>query len=241
MDNPDIETFFKVTYGLYLVCSKNGDNLNGHVSNTVFQVTANPPRFAVASHKDNLTTEYIQKSGIFSISVLKQEVTLEFLGPWGFKSGRNTDKFKAVNYRAGKTGCPVVTSNSIAFIECQLAETIDTGTHLLFIGNVVDAGILDPAAKPLTYAYYREVIKGISPENSPTFTGDILEKTVFSEPKDDNSGKHQYQCKICGYIYDPKEGDPHSGIPPGTAFEDIPDDWECPVCGVSKKDFVKLD
>lgn len=47
----------------------------------------------------------------------------------------------------------------------------------------------------------------------------------------------KYKCKVCGYIYDPKEGDIDSGIEPGTAFEDIPEDWTCPVCGVSKEDF----
>lgn len=240
-DNYNIESFFKVTYGLYLVCSKDGNNLDGHISNTVFQVTADPPKFVVASHKNNLTTEYIQKSGVFSISILEQNVTLDFLGPWGFKSGRSVDKFKGIGYRFGKSGCPIVTDHAIAFIDCKLLETIDTGTHLLFVGAVVDAGILDNSAKPLTYNYYREVIKGVSPENSPTYTGDKLEQTVYSDIKPENSMKHKYQCKVCGYIYDPEEGDPHAGIPPGTAFEDIPDDWECPVCGVSKKDFIRLE
>ncbi len=47
----------------------------------------------------------------------------------------------------------------------------------------------------------------------------------------------KYICTVCGYIYDPEEGDPDSGIAPGTPFEQIPDDWTCPVCGVSKEDF----
>ena len=47
----------------------------------------------------------------------------------------------------------------------------------------------------------------------------------------------KYVCSVCGYVYDPEEGDPDSGIEPGTAFEDIPDDWCCPVCGVGKEDF----
>ena len=50
----------------------------------------------------------------------------------------------------------------------------------------------------------------------------------------------RYVCIICGYIYDPAEGDPESGIAPGTAFEDIPDDWLCPVCGVGKERFEKI-
>ncbi len=47
----------------------------------------------------------------------------------------------------------------------------------------------------------------------------------------------KYQCTICGFVYDPEEGDPDSGIAPGTPFEDIPEDWYCPVCGVTKADF----
>jgi len=49
----------------------------------------------------------------------------------------------------------------------------------------------------------------------------------------------KWKCTICGYIYNPSEGDPDSGIKPGTAFEDIPDDWRCPLCGAMKKYFKK--
>lgn len=235
------EAFFNITYGLYIVSSKDGNNYNGHVSNTVFQVTADPPKFAVASHKDNLTTDYIKKSRVFSISVLQQEVDLEFLGPWGFKSGKSQDKFSRANYKTGKTGVPILLDKTIAWIECELTDSIDTGSHILFIGKAVDAGVTGPKASPLTYAYYREVIKGISPENAPTYLGDKLEASFIDNQGEREEKAAKYQCKICGFIYDPEEGDPHAGIAPGTAFEDIPDDWECPVCGVSKKDFVRID
>jgi flavin reductase (DIM6/NTAB) family NADH-FMN oxidoreductase RutF/rubredoxin len=237
----NIEAFFKITYGLYLVCSKDGNNYNGHISNTVFQVTADPPQFVVASHKNNLTTSYIEKSRLFSVSILEQDVNLDFLGPWGFKSGKNVDKFKGTAYKLGKTGVPIVLDKALAFIECEVIEKIDTGTHILFIGRVVDAEILKSHSKPLTYSYYREVIKGLSPENSPTYTGDKLEHKVTDKPVLPSGKPGKYQCTICGFIYDPEEGDPHAGIAPGTAFEDIPDDWTCPVCGVSKKDFVRID
>jgi rubredoxin len=49
----------------------------------------------------------------------------------------------------------------------------------------------------------------------------------------------KYECSVCGYVYDPEEGDPDNGINPGTAFEDLPDDWTCPVCGASKDQFEK--
>ncbi|HOG22989.1 MAG TPA: rubredoxin [Flexilinea sp.] len=51
----------------------------------------------------------------------------------------------------------------------------------------------------------------------------------------------KYKCSVCGYIYDPAKGDPDSGIKPGTAFEDLPDDWACPVCGSSKDKFRPMD
>jgi flavin reductase (DIM6/NTAB) family NADH-FMN oxidoreductase RutF len=91
------ETFFKVSYGLYIISSKDGNNYNGHISNTVFQVTADPPKFVVASHKNNLTTSYIEKSKLFSVSILQQDVDLDFIGPWGFKSGKNIDKFRGAH------------------------------------------------------------------------------------------------------------------------------------------------
>jgi rubredoxin/flavin reductase (DIM6/NTAB) family NADH-FMN oxidoreductase RutF len=239
----DIEAFFKVSYGLYIVSSKDGSNYNGHISNTVFQITADPPRFAVASHKENLTTSYIEKSKLFSISVLQEDVTLDFFGPWGFKSGRAIDKFKGTNFKLGKTGVPIVLDKTIACIECEVIDQVDTGTHSLFIGRVVDAEILIHGARPLTYSHYREVIKGLSPQHSPTFIPDIKEKIIHHELEIQvPAGKPAlYQCSVCGYIYDPDEGDPHASIPPGTPFEDIPDDWTCPICGVSKKDFFMID
>ena len=51
----------------------------------------------------------------------------------------------------------------------------------------------------------------------------------------------KFQCSICGYVYDPVEGDPDGGIAPGTSFDDIPEDWTCPVCGVSKSEFEPVD
>ena len=49
----------------------------------------------------------------------------------------------------------------------------------------------------------------------------------------------KYVCTVCGYVYDPEQGDPDNGVDPGTKWEDVPNDWECPVCGASKDDFEK--
>ncbi len=244
----NIEALFKLTYGLYIVSSKDGEKMTGHVSNTVFQVTAEPPQMAICSHKDNLTTTYINKSGVFSISALSNDARLDFLGNWGFKSGSELEKFEDVNYKVGQTGTPILLDKTIAFFECKVNKQIDVGSHIIFIGDLIDAQLIDDSADPLTYKYYREVIKGLSPKNSPTYIGkdkidsdsrkDTLKETDEIEKSVEKPSK--YMCTVCGYTYDPEEGDPHSGIPPGTPFEDIPDDWSCPVCGVSKDSFKKL-
>lgn len=235
----NLDAFFKLSYGLYIVSSIDGKEMTGHISNTVFQVTADPPKFAIASNKDNLTTDYINKSKVFSISVIEQDVDLEYLGPWGFKSGRDTNKFASVNYKTALTGAPIVLDKTVAWFECRVVDSIDTGTHILFIGEVVSYDLLQQEASPLTYDHYRSVIKGISPKNSPTYLGDHEEKSQEdAEPK---AEKQLYQCTVCGFIYDPEIGDPDSGIAPGTDFEDIPEDWMCPVCGVTKQDFKPMD
>ncbi len=235
----NIDAFFKLTYGLYIVSSAHGEEKTGHVSNTVFQVTATPPKFAIATNKNNQTTGVIEKSKAFSISVLQQDVDLEFLGPWGFKSGKEINKFENINYKTGETGSPIITDKCIAWFECKVTDTIDVGTHLLFIGELIDYDLLDDDAPPLTYDHYRKVIKGVSPKNAPTYLGDREEKK-FEDKKKSSGEKQLYQCIVCGWIYDPDVGDPDSGISPGTEFEDIPDDWMCPICGVTKKDFKPI-
>lgn len=241
------EAFFKLTYGLYILSSKDGDKLNGHISNTVFQITAEPSRITVATHKNNLTTEFIRKSKVFAVSALQKNVSLDFMGPWGFKSGREVSKFDKVQYKFGKTGAPIVTENCIAYYECEVEETIEIGTHVMFVGRVVDLDIINNNLEPLTYAHYRNEIKGVSPANSPTYIADknlendavINEESVSANKAGVGSADmKKYRCTICGHIYDPAEGDPPAGIAPGTAFEDIPDDWTCPICGVGKEDFV---
>lgn len=240
----NIEAFFKLTYGLYILSSKDGERLNGHISNTVFQITAEPSRIAVATHRDNLTTDFIYKSKVFAVSALQQDVDLDFLGPWGFKSGRDVNKFDVIRYKTGKTGAPIVLDKCIAWYECEVEQHFEIGTHVIFIGKVIDLDIIDDQKLPLTYAYYREVIKGVSPKNSPTYLEeehkpDEIKSDVPEESK--TSAGKKYRCTICGYVYDPEAGDPVAGIAPGTAFEDIPDNWTCPICGVTKADFVPLD
>jgi flavin reductase (DIM6/NTAB) family NADH-FMN oxidoreductase RutF/rubredoxin len=228
------EAYFKITYGLYVVSTRDDNKLNGYVSNTVFQVTAEPARFAIACSKNNLTSGMIAHSGIFAISVLNKETRSDIIGTFGYRSGRDTEKFQKFNYKLGKLGNPVLLDDTLAWFECRVDQTIDTGTHLLFIGKVTDCDLLDSSGEPLTYDYYRNVKKGKAPKNAPTY---MDPEKLKQEAQQQVPGK--YYCTACGYIYDPAVGDPEHGFPPGTSFEDLPSDWVCPVCGTEKVDFAK--
>ncbi len=228
------EAFYKISYGLYVVSSATGSQSNGYVANTVFQVTAQPARFAVACNKDNFTCELISQSQVFAVSVLGQGAKAELIGLFGYKSGRMLKKFGSVQHRRGKTGAPILLEDTLAWFECKVVQTIDVGTHMLFVGEVIDGDVLDGSQPPLTYAYYREVKKGKSPKNAPTYVPPAVEP-----PTEVRGDFVKYVCGACGHVYDPALGDPDAGVPPGTRFEDLPEDWVCPVCGVAKSEFVK--
>lgn len=230
----NFEAFYKISYGLYIVSSGELNKGNGFISNSVFQVTAEPPQIAACCNKNNFTAEFIQNTGAYSISVLQQNASVEIIGRFGYKSGREINKLDGISIMTGETGVPIITQDSIAYLECRLKQTIDVGTHLIFIGEVVSADVLTDQDQ-LTYAYYRNVKRGIAPKNAPTYIDKTKLKGVAVKEE-----SVKYQCAACGYIYDPAKGDEVSGIEPGTKFEDIPDDWVCPVCGAEKQDFIKL-
>ena len=227
----NLKTLYKLGYGLYVVCSKKGDKLNGQIANTVFQVCSEPPIIAVALNKQNLTNEFVSASKVFTVSIISQDTPLNFIGGFGFKSGREVDKFKGVGYKLGETGAPIVLDNTLAYLEAKVINQTEVGTHTIFIGEIVAADVVKEG-EPMTYAYYHEVKRGTTPKTAPSY---------IEEKKEAATKMAKYKCTVCGYIYDPELGDPDGGIKPGTPFEKIPDDWVCPVCGASKDQFEKVE
>jgi ferric-chelate reductase [NAD(P)H] len=143
-----LETLHKISYGLYVICSKNEEKINGQIANALFQVTAEPATIAVSINKQNLTHEYIEKSNFFTVSILSENTPMGFIGTFGFKSGKNVDKFKDVGYKLGKAKSPIVLDNTLACIEAKVIDKIDVGTHTIFIGRVEDAETLSEG-KPI--------------------------------------------------------------------------------------------
>jgi len=127
----------------------------------------------------------------------------------------------------GETGVPIVLNDCIAFLECKVIQTIDVGTHYMFIGELLQSEIVDDTKDALTYLHYRQVRKGAAPKNAPTYIDKSkLAATIAG------SGFKKFECTACGYIYDESEQD--------IKFADLPDDWVCPVCESEKSDFIEI-
>jgi flavin reductase (DIM6/NTAB) family NADH-FMN oxidoreductase RutF/rubredoxin len=221
------DALFKISYGLYIVSSGDKTKGNGFISNTVFQVTAKPPTFACCCSKDNYTADLIKASYLFSVTILQKETSAEIISRFGYKSGKDFNKLEGIQLKYGESGVPIVLDDCIAFLECKVVQTIDLGTHLMFIGELLQSEIIDDKLEPLTYDYYRKVKRGVAPKNAPTY----VEKREFTSPKK-NAELKEYKCAVCGYIYDESNEN--------NKFADLPEDWVCPLCGAEKHEFNEI-
>lgn len=165
----DLESLFNLSYGMCIVSSKKDGRFNGCIVNTVFQIVPEPPMVAASINRQCLTHEYITKSKVFTVSILSQESPMPFVGRFGFRSGRDIDKFEQVSYKIGQTGVPIVLDNTVGFLEAEVTESIDVVTHTLFIAKIVACETLNRDKAPMTYAYYRDIKQGKTPETAATY------------------------------------------------------------------------
>ncbi len=175
LDKLDFRALWKVTYGLYVVGVNHNGRLNGQIVNTAFQLTAEPPTFGISINRENLTYELLKESRKFALSVLGISAPLKLIGLFGFRSGRDIDKFSQVNYKLGYTGSPILLDHTVAYIECEVFKEVDLSTHTLFIGNIVSGEVLSDE-EPLTYAQYHELKKGKTPKRATTYISEELMK-----------------------------------------------------------------
>lgn len=149
------EAIFKIGYGLYVATSKKGDRFNGQVCNTVFQITSDPQRVAVALNTGNLTNEFVKDSGLITVSILGKG-NLDDISRFGYQSGHKVDKFEGYSFGESATnGCPVLL-NATAYLDLKVDPemVVEVGTHTLFIGEVVDGGLIKDG-EPISYSFYR--------------------------------------------------------------------------------------
>ena len=185
--NMNPKTMFKLSYGLFVLTAKTTKN-NGCITNTAIQVTSEPNRISFAVNKANFTHDMIMETKEFTVSILSEAADFELFKHFGFQSGRDVDKFADfTDCKPAANGTLIITRGTNAYISGKVIQTVDLGTHTLFIADVTDMDILSdiPSA---TYTYYQEHIKP-KPEKV------VSEKT----------GKVVWRCTICGYEYEGEE------------------------------------
>ena len=159
--------FTKLSYGVYVITSwAEGGKPTGCTANSAMQVTSSPATIAVSINHDNFTNECIKNTGRFAINVLGEKSSPAIIGNFGFKSGRDSDKFEEKPEL--KDFLPIV-DGAIAYITCKVIDAMESPTHTVFLGEVIGAEIINENEDPMTYAYYHKVIKGKSPKNAPTY------------------------------------------------------------------------
>lgn len=166
-DKTDPRALFTFGYGLYIVSTVWEKKLNGQVADAVMQLTSNPICIAACLHKNNYTSELLEHSRKFSVSVFAENVPLPFIGNFGFRCGRDHNKFSHCNYRISENGLPIVTEYTVAAVEAKVIDCVDVHTHRLFIGEALSAELLSEET-PLTYANYHKIKKGKSHANAPS-------------------------------------------------------------------------
>ncbi|MCI8799557.1 MAG: flavin reductase [Lachnospiraceae bacterium] len=183
MDN---KTMYKLTYGLFVLTSSFEGKDSGCIINTAGQVTSEPNRISIAVNKTNFTQELVRKSGRFNISVLSENADFELFRHFGFQSGRTVDKFAGfTDCRRSANGIYYVTAGTNGYISATVEQTVDLGSHTLFIASVDDMEVLSDAPST-TYAYYQSSIKP-KPQQPAT------------------TGKTVWRCTVCGHIYEGEE------------------------------------
>ncbi len=168
-----------LSYGLFVVTSKSDKKQNGCITNTAIQVTTTPNQITLAVNNSNFTCDLIKESGIFNVSILTEKASFELFKHFGFQSGRDVDKFKDfTSYKTASNGVYYVTEGVNSVICCKVINSINLGSHTLFIAEVTDEFDIS-SDKSATYAYYFEHIKP-KPQQAK------VQKTVW-------------RCNICGY------------------------------------------
>lgn len=206
---------------MYVIGTKRDGRPNACVANAVAQISSlEPEKVMVALNKETYSCASIRKEGIFTISVLSTETPASVIGALGLVSGSNTNKLKNIRHKVLTEGVPVIKENTCCWFLCKVINSMDTGNEIVFAAEII-AGSDKAVGTPMTYAFYRSEMHGLSPAGSPTY---IPPESTF-----DTSSGESFVCSVCGYVYSDRN----------FSFEELRDNWTCPVCKMPKKAFVR--
>lgn len=175
---------FKLSYGVYVLSVKEGDKQNGCIINTVMQQTAIPmeEKLSVTINKGSLTHDMLLRTGRCVANILDNTATFDLIKNFGMQSGKSgVDKFDKIPCQLSTNGIKALTEHSCGYFELKVVNTVDLGTHTIFICEIIEERKFDKADEPLTYSYYQEYIK---PKPQPA-------------PAEDEA----WECNVCGYVH----------------------------------------
>ena len=211
MDN---KAMYKLSYGLFVLTTKAGERENGCITNTAIQVASEPNQISFAVNKANLTHDLVMESKKANISVISEDATFDLFKHFGFQSGMDVNKFEGfADFKRADNGIAYITKGTNAYFSIDVTQTVDLGSHTLFIGIPTDMVVLSDAPSA-TYAYYQTDIKPKAPAPNAAPADKLPE------------GVHKWRCKICGYEY----------VGPS-----LPDDFICPICKHPASDFEMVE
>ena len=209
----DTKAMYKLSYGLFVLTVKAGDRVNGCITNTAIQVASDPNQISFAINKANYTHDLVMEAKKANISVISEEASFDLFKHFGFQSGRDVNKFEGFSdFAYAANGIPYITKGTNAYFSIDVTQTLDLGSHTLFIGVPTEMTVLS-AAPSATYAYYQDNIKP-KPSAAPVAENKLPE------------GVHKWRCKICGYEY---------------VGPNLPDDFICPICKHPASDFEMVE
>lgn len=180
----DKKAMYKLSYGLFVLTAREAEKDNGCIVNTAIQVSSEPNRLSVCVNKVNYTHGMIERTGKFTVSVLSRNAQFELFQHFGFQSGRNADKFETFAKCArGSNSIYYITEGTNAYISVNVSETVDLGSHTMFIGEITDMALFNDD-QSVTYEYYLGHIKPNPQKAGKTEIGQTI-----------------WRCRICGYEY----------------------------------------
>ena len=177
------EAMYKLTYGLFMLTTTDGEKQNGCIVNTVMMLTDNPKRIVVFVNKANYSEELLRKTKICNVSVLTEKTPIDIFKQFGFCSGREKDKFEGGRYETSENGLYYLSDCANAVLSGKVIDYYDYDTHTLFVLEVTEAKKLSDE-KSVSYEYYQSNIKPRPAE------------------KQAEAGKEKWVCKICGYVHE---------------------------------------
>lgn len=177
--NMDLKALHNISYGLYVVTSNDGAKDNGLIVNTAIQVTSTPARIAVTINKQNYSHEVIRRTGILNVNCLDETAPFSLFQNFGFRSGRDADKFQGIRERRSENGLRLLPGHINAWMSLKVDSYVDLGTHGMFLCDLTGAEAVS-REETMTYSYYHQNVK----------------------PKPEEKKKKGYVCKVCGWVYE---------------------------------------